>query len=213
VRGFESDLLSDRKVEINDAAAKTSQSFTTTSSGRQLSVGPTIEMNLIGKWSAVLEAFYHRPSYQKVTLSYTGTDDPTTTDTDERTLKSTVTERTKATYWDFPVLLRYRGLSRRRVLSNMFVEGGGVLRTVSKVATGVETQFADGTTAYYEKPAALAARTLPGVAVGAGLRFVDDVKIRVTPQVRYTFWSGSTFNSDSTRSRSGQVEIGIGLVF
>jgi hypothetical protein len=212
VRGFESNVLGGRTVNTENATAKTSQIFTTDTSARQLSVGPTVEMRIRGKLSISGEAFYHRPSYRKVTRSYTGTDDPSTS-TDERTLKSTVTETTKATYWDFPVVLRYRGLKRAGLLSHAFVEGGWALRTVSSIATGNETVFSDGTTGYNENRAQPAVRNLRGMVGGAGFRFVDAFGVKVTPQARYTYWSGESFQADSTRSRRNQFEIGIGLSF
>jgi hypothetical protein len=212
VRGFDSDVLSDNTVETSNTTSKTSQSSTTTTSPRRLSVGPALEVNLNRKFAVLVEAFYHRPSYTKVAKNYTGIDD-TSTESDERTLKSTVTERTRATYWDVPVLVRYRAFKREGILSKTFVQGGVVLRNVSKIATGTETEFSDGTTAYNENPAAPAFRSVLGVVAGAGLRFVDNFNIKVTPQVRYTHWSRASFVSDSTQSRRNQLEIGIGLVF
>ena len=57
----------------------------------------------------------------------------------------------------------------------------------------------------------LAKRLLIGATVGAGFRFIDEFNIKVTPEIRYTRWNGTTFNQDSTRSPRNQLEVGIGF--
>jgi hypothetical protein len=48
---------------------------------------------------------------------------------------------------------------------------------------------------------------------GMGLRLVDDFNIKLSPELRYTRWMGATFDSESTRSRRNQLEVGIALTF
>jgi hypothetical protein len=136
---------------------------------------------------------------------------PTTEITDSNSKKTTISEATRATYWDIPVRLQV--LSLPRLPRRMFVSGGGVLRHAGHIRTGNEFTYHDGSTDYNEWPTKPAKNPIWGVVVGAGFRFVDDFNIKVMPEVRYTRWFGSTYNSASTLSQQGQLEALIGITF
>jgi Outer membrane protein beta-barrel domain len=206
IRAFTSNGFDDRTLQLSDTKANTSQAISTTTNLSRFRLGPAIDLNLSRKLSIQAEAFFQGLQYTTETKKYTGTS------TDTGTLKSTVTERTKTSFWDFPVLLRYRGLSEHRLLSQTIVEGGFNVRALTRIRTGTETLNADSTTAYNEIPAS-GNRLVRGAVAGIGFQFMDGYKIKTTPEIRYTHWFGTTFQSQSSSSRTGQLELGLSFSF
>jgi hypothetical protein len=95
----------------------------------------------------------------------------------------------------------------------MFIEGGGILRNLINVRTGNDTLNSDNSTAYNETPVRPAHRTVEAAVIGVGLHFTDDFNLKVMPEVRYMFWSAPSFESESTLSRTRQLEVGLSIVF
>jgi hypothetical protein len=183
--------------------------FNTTSQSLRFGFGPAIEVPLGPRTTLTAEFLFNRLRYQKVSNVYWGADDPTTS-ADERS-HLTRTENTKARLWDLPVMVHYRGLRRTGVLSRLYIAVGAAARSASTIRTTTDTTNPDTSTASSAIPAQPSKRTLIGGVVGLGFRFVDDFNIKVTPEVRYTRWTGAMFGSDSTQSPRNQLEIGIGF--
>lgn len=210
VRGITQGMFADGKSTPNrsDTTTNTTQTFSTTSGSGNWTLGPALEVPLPWKLSLLSGLYFQHVRYTKVITTYKGIDDLSS-----GALKSTVTERTKASFWDVPLLLRYRNLGRRAFLSKAFVEGGAEIRIASGFRTGTETVYADSSTEYAEVPVTPNARRAFGIVAGGGFRFVDDARIKVIPEVRYTNWNRRVFDSDSTRSRTGQLEIEFSVLF
>jgi hypothetical protein len=99
------------------------------------------------------------------------------------------------------------------LLSKTYFAGGMQYRRVGRIRTGTEYSNADGTTDYTEIAASAQKKNQFGITVGIGMRFIDQVGIRVAPEIRYTRWVGATFQGTSYRSVSNQLEAGFGLSF
>jgi hypothetical protein len=170
VRGFSTDIFEDGKSTANrhdtTPNANTTQTFATTSNSGKFTLGPAIEVPLPWRLSILGEFYFQHASYTKVTTTYKGIDDLSSS-----ALKSTVTERTKASYWDIPLLVRYRPFGKFGILSKAFLEGGAAVRFAKNVRSGTETLNADQSTAYNEIPVRPAAETVTGTILGAGFRF------------------------------------------
>ena len=206
IRAFTSNGFDDRSLQLSNTSANTSQAISTATAVSRFRLGPAIDLNLSRRLSIRAEAFFQGLQYTTETKNYTGTS------TDTGTLKSTITERTKTSFWDVPVLLRYRGLSDHRLLSQAIFEGGFTTRALTRIRTGTETLNADSTTAYNEIPAP-GNRLVRGAVAGFGFQFMDGYNIKTTPEIRYTHWFGTTFQSPSSRSRTDQIEIGLSFAF
>jgi hypothetical protein len=180
--------------------------YNTTSRSFPIGGGLAVDAPLSRRTLLTVEVLFNRLRYTKVTDTYWGTDDPTTS-SDERSHKRT-TEDTKARLFDLPVLL-HRNLRPSGFLSHFYVAGGPTVRLATTVRTTNNITNADATTANNQTPAQVSKRVLIGATAGVGLRFIDEFNIRVTPEVRYTRWNGATFSQDSTRSPRNQLEIGI----
>ena len=180
--------------------------YNTTSKSFLLGGGVAFEAAISRRIALTAELLFSRLRYDKVTDTYSGGDDPTTSN-DERAHK-TATENTKARLFDLPVLLHYE-VGRSGFLSHLYVSGGVTARNVSAVRTTNNITNADGTLENNQIRAQVSKRTLIGATVGVGFRFIDEFNIKVTPEVRYTRWNGLTFGQDSTRSPRNQLEVGI----
>jgi hypothetical protein len=182
--------------------------YNTTSKSFLLGGGVAFEAAISRRVALTAELLFNRLRYSKVTDTFSGTDDPNTSN-DERAHKI-ATEDTKARLFDLPVLLHYQ-VGRSGFLTHVYLSGGATARNASSVRTTNNITNADGTLANNQTPAQVSKKTLIGATVGVGFRFIDEFNIKVTPEVRYTRWDGLTFGQDSTRSPRNQLEVGIGF--
>jgi hypothetical protein len=97
--------------------------------------------------------------------------------------------------------------------SRVFFAAGATGRTISTIKSKNAEVFQNGEVQRNEIAVTPARRTLVGGSFGVGFRVIDDYNIKTTPEIRYTYWSGRMFGSDSTRSPKNQIEIGIGFTF
>jgi hypothetical protein len=186
-------------------------SYTTTSRSPWWGAGLAFEYAVDSHWTLSADVLMNRLHYTKATTISWGTDDPTTT-ADERSHEFH-TEDTRGTFYDVPVLVHYRGLFRDGAFSSFFISAGAAFRTVTKVKTSTAITYSDATTGTDNTTATIGRRELIGAVTGIGMRVVDDFHIVWTPEIRYTRWDGSTFNSDSTASPRSQVEVALGFTF
>ena len=105
----------------------------TTNNYLKVGFGPSVEFAITRQFAVAGELFYHRLNYTKTTQITQGT------------LYTGITENTHATFWDVPVMLRYRIRSEEGILSHVYVAGGAALRTVSNISTNILFQHPDGT--------------------------------------------------------------------
>ncbi len=182
----------------------------TTSKSAVVGGGLAVEFRFARRLRLTSELLFHRLRYESSTATYWGRDDPATGN-DERT-QSSISEQTKGRLWDLPVLVHYRGLRSSGPLSHVWVGAGVVGRSISAIRTKAEIKSPDGSSTVEYRAATPSRRTLGGVVIAVGLRFVDDLNIKVTPEVRFTRWSGATFSAGTTRSPKSQLEFGVSFV-
>jgi hypothetical protein len=172
---------------------------------------PSLEYHLLNHVTLGVELLFIHAEYQQITQTRTGTKDPNSS-TDTR-VPTTLTETTRANYWQLPILARYYGIRKKGLLSRVYVAGGVEFRHVAKIRTGNETSNSDSTTAYNEIPAKAAHTNQAGAVVGLGMRFVDELGVKVSPEVRLTRWQGPAFAGTAYRSTQNQLEVGLGFSF
>lgn len=162
--------------------------------------GPSVEFAVTRRFTLVGELLYHRVNYTQTTQISQGTSN------------TGITENTRAIYWDFPVMVRFRGLRDEGLFAHVYFDGGAALREAGSIKSNFLINNPNGTTTTSNTP--VRPRTaLPGAVVGSGLHFVDDFGIRVEPELRYTRWFGRTFDSESTRSSPNQIEVSVAFTF
>lgn len=163
------------------------------------------------------ELFLHHAKYIRTTTIRSGKKDPNSSK-DDRPVTTQI-ETTRVNYWVIPVFVQYRwtpvykGSWKQRFFSHAYVSGGIEYRHVGRIRTGTGITNADGTTDYNEYAATASRTNQVGAVLGVGLRFVDDLGIHVTPEVRVIRWQGATFQGPGYRSVPNQAEAGLGFTF
>lgn len=164
------------------------------------------------RWAVGLGIIWRRSGYRLTTKLHDTVDNPNTT-TDERKLVKTITEETRAHYYDVPLLVRRYNKSRYEPGWRYFYEAGPSLRNVRHIRTAVQEETATTLTCCDENPAVPTKQNLFGATAGAGLILRDDFGIKIIPEVRYTRWFGGAFNTRAATSRRDQVDVSISFFF
>jgi hypothetical protein len=185
--------------------------YSATSSSRGLELTPNLEYRLTSKLTLGLEFQFRHAQYRQLTEIRSGKKDPTLANDDRKV--STITETTKASYWEVPLLAHYYGITRSGPGAKVYLTGGVALRRVANIRTGTEYSNADGTTDYNEIPASPDRTNQLGLVAGIGYRIIDDFHIKWTPEVRITHWQGTTFQGPAFRSAANQLSVGLGVAF
>ena len=187
-----------------------------TSAGSKMSLGVTGEFRLNHRVFLGLDFFRHQEEYTQLSQIKSGLRDPNSS-YDNRPL-TTVTQDTRADYWDVPLVVRYYGLRNKSPrglgwLAQAFVLGGGSYRHVSNIRTGTSTAEPDGSTSYNEIAAKALHNNLVGATGGFGYKLFKYGKLKAMAEGRYTRWFGTTFQGPSYVSTKNQVEIGLSFTY
>ena len=214
--GIRVDYIPFKMFTTSTATASTTKpiadyTYTGSTNSPKFAFGPVFEMRLTKHLSVGAELSYHHAKYGQLTQIRSGKKDPNA-GTDNRPV-TTITENTKATYWDVPVIVRYRGLFDKRILRHVYPLAGITYRRVGDVKTSNEIVNADSSTDYNEKPASVTRGNQIGFTGGIGYRFVDEIGIKITPEIRFTRWMNHTFQGLSYTSYQNQAQVGIGITF
>jgi hypothetical protein len=203
------DLLETKKTTVSYTELE--YDYSPESKSARVGGGPALEFRATRKMFFSLDLLHHRFGYKTTTEVYAGVKDPNAS-TDERK-KTTILEKTRASFWDLPVLARYSVFNPQDERKKAFVGGGFVLRRVRGIHTATETTNPDSTTCCTETPATPSHRSAGGVIASAGWRLVDDLGIKVIPEVRYTHWLADTFAGPTGPARKGELQILVGITF
>jgi len=112
------------------------------------------------------------------------------------------------------MLVRYRGLRESGKFKRFYPLVGATYRHVGRVRTSNDTVNADSSTDYNEIPDVPKRNNLFGFTAGIGFRLVDELGVKVIPEVRFTRWVGTpSFQGLSYTSNPNQVQGGIGFTF
>jgi hypothetical protein len=180
--------------------------------GYRFGGGLVAQFSFADRWAVAGNVILRRVRFDTATDTYTGTDIESTT-ADERKL-TIDQDSSKATFWEYPVVLRRYSKSHSTPGHRWFWEGGMAFRRATSVQRSRDTTNPDGTTVCCDQAPLTPAHTVTnGLVAGAGLQFVDDFGVRIVPGVRYVRWLNPTFDFQSVRSNINQIEAGISLTF
>ncbi|QOY91391.1 outer membrane beta-barrel protein [Paludibaculum fermentans] len=198
-----------KDVTINTGLSVNSKTDTT---NKRVGGGVDFQATLTNRFAINVGVMMRRVRFATTDTTYYGVDDTTTT-TDERT-KMIVERGTRATILDYPVLLRYYTKNHRTAGRRWFYEAGGAFRQITGIHSIGQTTQTDSTVdCCDEQPLKPTNRIIPGYVVGAGLQMIDEFGIRFVPEIRYTRWARRTFDTQSTRMQTNQVEFVLSLTF
>ncbi len=183
---------------------------TSKSAARPVGVGPSLVYRINNKWGVGVDAMYKNAGYDAFVMTQTIVDEDDDTDP---VLYGYTNERTRATFWEVPVLLRY----------TKYQQKGWKPRTTGMV--GVSTRFVTGIKSYREdvnknanvyqssQPITPAHKTTPGATIGLGMEWKDEIGVKVSIEGRFTRWQRDVFKSGPTSSTRNMVEVMVGFSF
>ena len=214
--GIRVDYLPFRMFNTSTATASTTKPiadfvYTGSTKSPKIAFGPVFEMRLTKHLSLGAELSFHHAKYTQVTQVRSGKKDPNA-GTDARPV-ATFTENTRATYWDIPVLMRYHNIRTSSIFGHFYPLAGITFRHVGAINTSNEIINADASTDYNEKKAAASHGNQIGFTGGIGYRFVDELGIKILPEIKFTRWMNHSFEGLSYSSSPNQAQIGVGITF
>jgi hypothetical protein len=194
----------------------TSSNYYATAAGSKYTLGLTAEYLLTNRISVGLDFFRHQEGYTQLDQQKSGIQDPNSS-YDNRPLTS-ITQNTRANYWDFPLVARYYGIRSHAPhglgwLAQTFLIGGVAYRHISNIRTGTSVSFPDGSTTYNEIPIAPNHNNVIGVVGGVGYKLFEYGKFKAMGEGRYTRWFGNTFQGPAYESQKNQLEIGLSFTY
>jgi hypothetical protein len=204
-------------VQTNTTNPILSSNYYGTSAGAKYTLGLTAEYLLTKHVSLGLDFFYHQEEYTQLDKVKSGLQDPNSS-YDNRPV-TTITQDTRANYWDFPLVARYYLPGRAKAprglgwISQTFLIGGGTFRHVGNIRTGTSTQLPDSSTSYNEVPVTPNKRNMAGLVGGVGYKVFEYGKFKAMGEVRYTRWFGYTFQGPAYESQKNQVEVGLSFTY
>lgn len=186
--------------------------YSSSPASRRVGFGLTVQVALTERFAVNLGLLRRSVGYKKNSDIYQGVDNPVTA-ADERT-HIVRNEDTRARLFDFPLLIRYYTKDRHVSGPRGFIQMGPVFRRVSRIRTAVDTTIGTGDRQCCDTtPARPDRSTVSGVTAGGGFQLIDQVGIRVVPEVRYTRWMGDTFKSPAVQPMRNQLEGLVSLTF
>lgn len=188
-----------------------SYSYFPSNGSQKAALAATFEYMFTPRLSAGADFYLTHAKFTLTTQVRSGLPSPNA-GVDDRPL-TTYAESSNADYWVFPMLARYGGVRSHGFLSHLYVAAGGEYRHVGRVRTGTDIYYPDGTTGYTEIAALPTNSNQIGGVIGLGLRMLDDLGIKVSPEIRFIRWTNSTFEGPGYHSQMNQAEGGIGFSF
>jgi hypothetical protein len=197
----------DTQQEVSSTLFRASS---TAGTQRRIGYGVTTQLALGSRFALNASLLRHRAEFDMVTNELSGTDIAATA-VDERQRTTTI-GTTRAWLYTVPVMLRYYNKDRFERGPRVFYGGGLNFRSARNIRT---ESTIDAPTGISESNTPLRAsnRIARGFVVGLGAQFVDEIGIRIVPEVRYTRWINKTFDTFSSRSNPNQVEAMISITF
>ncbi len=190
------------------ANINTTGQYTTTDKTGKSGVGLVLEFPVYKHFTLVAEGTWHHAGFTQNkeldTTIFTGN------------VSQKWTDVTKLTEYDFPLMLRYNRIRSEGIFSRVYVNGGGAFRVARNVTSAHTFSYTSPTVTTNTSdsiPDTPDKQQVVGAVAGVGYKFLDDFKIRITPEFRYTYWLGQAFNSNSTQSNKRQMEVSIALTF
>lgn len=198
----------------DDNSTEIMTQYQTTNASERIGYGLTVQARVINHFYLNLSGLLRRMGYQETTTVSTTVTAVLNGSTYPSTTTTSTHEDTRARLIDIPFLVRYYGTPKRSHSPRWFLEAGGTWRLANDIRTSVDSTDADGNvTCCTTTPAVPKHRSAVGETVGAGIQFIDEFGIKVTPEFRYTRWVEPIFENLSTTGRLNQIEADISITF
>lgn len=178
-----------------------SNNLSAISESKRYIVGPMLEVGLPFGIGVEADALYRRNGYR----------------TDRANFAGGFSGRERANSWEFPLLLKYK---LPIPLVKPYVAGGVAARTMSGFidSTGYAIDFLTGKRTFSSSGHADAKLSNSvGFVAGGGVQFGLG-KLRISPEVRYTYWNNTPVNEQGSQgygfqSSQNQVDVLVGVTW
>lgn len=210
--GLITNLISSRSVTESTTATDPATSTTTysNSAARRYTLGPCLHFRVTDRLGLNLDFLYKRAGYDSGAIAQT---QELNEDTDLPDLLSAKYERTRADFWEVPILARYYRKASEEGGARIYLTGGLNFRAISGIKTFRETINADGLSDTDSTPAVAQRKDTQGGVAGVGIQFRDEVGLKIEFEIRYTRWLRKTLELGPTSSGLNQAEGFLALTF
>lgn len=172
--------------------------------------GITAEYQITSSFGIAADLLFHQVRYEMLNNIRTGVRNPNSTVDNRRVIQ--IREKTRAQFFDLPVIVRWRPTDEYGDPARWFLGLGPTVRQARNVRSSWEQ-----TQPIIDNPitsgVAPHTRHIYGATVAAGITAKDDFGIRITPEVRYTRWVGQSFSNFAARTNRHQLQILLGITF
>jgi hypothetical protein len=159
-------------------------------------IGVTGELHLPAGFSVEVDALYRHFNYQSATTL----------------IDAATSAYATSNAWEFPLLLKYKFPSK---IVRPYIDGGVAWDTLQGLSETITTTIAPShtTTTTTSNPSELMNNTTMGLVFGGGLE-VKALLIKLSPEVRFTYWTNQHFNAlNLLNSKQSQAEFLLGITF
>jgi hypothetical protein len=175
-----------------------------------LGYGITAEYQITTSFGIAADLLYHKVRYEQLNNIRLGQRNPNSS-IDTRPVVQ-IREKTRAQFIDLPVIVRWRPTDEYGDPARWFLGLGPTVRQARNVRTTNE-QTQPVVANPFNNNVAPFNKYIYGGTVAAGITAKDDFGIRITPEVRYTYWLGQNFANFAARTNRHQLQVLIGITF
>jgi hypothetical protein len=178
------------------------------SAAKRYTFGPTVHFSITERLGINVDFLYRRTGYDSGSTRHVRNEDGSSGQ-----FLSAAYERTRADFWDIPVMARFYNQGPEDDGPRFFVAGGPALRNVTGIKTFSERfderRLRDTDTV----PIRPAHQRVAGATVGGGLQLRDEVGLKVELEGRFTRWFERIFETNINRMNLQQVEVLVSFTF
>lgn len=175
---------------------------------RPVTGGGSLVYRFNDKWGAGVDALYRKVGYDELIITQTIVSSGQTA-----VPYGYTNERTRAAFWDVPVLLRYTKYQQRGIRPRVTGMIGPSVRYVSGIESYREFVNKNANVTQTSAPITPAAKMTPGATAGLGISWQDEIGVKVSVEGRYTRWQKDVFRNGPTVSTRNTVEVLLGFSF
>lgn len=208
--GVPTDGMTTTEFRVNTTATSPPETINNNakSAAKRFTVGPSVHYSVSGRLGLNADFLYKRSGYDSRITRNVQREDGTAGDFLGETF-----ERTRADFWDIPILLRLYNVDASEESRRFFVAVGPSIRAVTGIKTyseRINQRRLRDTASIPIKPAHSPAL---GAVFAAGLQLRDEIGIKFELEGRYTRWFQRVFDANLGRMNIQQAEVLVSLTF
>ncbi|MBE0657258.1 MAG: PorT family protein [Bryobacteraceae bacterium] len=175
---------------------------------RPVTGGGSLVYRFNDKWGAGVDALYRKVGYDELVITQTIVESGQTA-----VPYGYTSERTRAAFWDVPVLLRYTKYQQRGIRPRVTGMIGPSMRFVKGIDSYREFVNKNANVTQTSTPITPASKMTPGATAGLGISWQDEIGVKFSVEGRYTRWQKDAFRNGPTVSTRNTVEVLVGFSF